>query len=84
MRRRFIWASARVPRSLLGGGFDEVILATGIRPHPNIPGIKHPKVMSYLSMSCGITKPVGEVAVIGAGGIGSMWAESGEEERSGC
>ncbi|HHC5061285.1 TPA: FAD-dependent oxidoreductase [Aeromonas veronii] len=62
--------------SLLGGGFDEVILATGIRPRtPNIPGIEHPKVMSYLDVLRD-HKPVGQkVAVIGAGGIGFDVAE---------
>jgi len=62
--------------SLLGGGFDEVILATGIRPRtPNIPGIEHAKVMSYLDVLRD-HKPVGEkVAVIGAGGIGFDVAE---------
>ena len=57
--------------SLLGGGFDEVILATGIRPRtPNIPGIEHPKVLNYLDVLRD-HKPVGQkVAVIGAGGIG--------------
>ncbi|MBE8733390.1 FAD-dependent oxidoreductase [Aeromonas veronii] len=62
--------------SLLGSGFDEVILATGIRPRtPNIPGIEHPKVMSYLDVLRD-HKPVGQkVAVIGAGGIGFDVAE---------
>ncbi|BBS86028.1 NADPH-dependent 2,4-dienoyl-CoA reductase [Aeromonas media] len=62
--------------SLLGGGFDEVILATGIRPRtPNIPGIDHPKVLSYLDVLRD-GKPVGDkVAVIGAGGIGFDVAE---------
>ncbi|MFQ2072433.1 FAD-dependent oxidoreductase [Aeromonas veronii] len=62
--------------SLLGGGFDEVILATGIRPRtPNIPGIEHPKVLNYLDVLRD-HKPVGQkVAVIGAGGIGFDVAE---------
>ncbi|WP_429166312.1 FAD-dependent oxidoreductase [Aeromonas rivipollensis] len=62
--------------SLLGGGFDEVILATGIRPRtPNIPGIEHPKVLNYLDVLRD-HKPVGDkVAVIGAGGIGFDVAE---------
>ena len=72
--------------SLLGGGFDEVILATGIRPRtPNIPGIEHAKVMSYLDVLRD-HKPVGEkVAVIGAGGIGFDVAEylvEGKGDRS--
>ncbi|SNR87825.1 NADPH-dependent 2,4-dienoyl-CoA reductase [Pseudomonas segetis] len=56
---------------LVAGGFDEVILATGIAPRtPDIPGIDHPKVISYLDAILQ-RKPVGQkVAVIGAGGIG--------------
>ena len=52
-------------------GFDEVILATGITPRtPDIPGIEHPKVVSYVQAITG-AKPVGKrVAVMGAGGIG--------------
>ncbi|WP_349919236.1 NADPH-dependent 2,4-dienoyl-CoA reductase [Aeromonas veronii] len=69
--------------SLLGGGFDEVILATGIRPRtPNIPGIEHPKVLSYLDVLRD-GKPVGQkVAVIGAGGIGFDVAEFLVEKRA--
>lgn len=72
--------------SLLGCGFDEVILATGIRPRtPNIPGIEHAKVMSYLDVLRD-HKPVGDkVAVIGAGGIGFDVAEylvEGKGDRS--
>ncbi len=56
---------------LVAGGYDEIVLATGIAPRlPAIPGIDHPKVLSYLDVLLG-RKPVGnKVAVIGAGGIG--------------
>jgi 2,4-dienoyl-CoA reductase (NADPH2) len=56
---------------LVGAGYDEVILATGIAPRtPDIPGIDHPMVLSYLDVIVQ-RKPVGHrVAVIGAGGIG--------------
>ncbi len=56
---------------LKAGGFDEVVLATGVAPRtPDIEGIDHPKVMSYLEVILG-RKTVGQrVAVIGAGGIG--------------
>lgn len=58
------------------GGYEEVILATGVKPRtPGIPGIEHPKVMSYLEV-LKEHKPVGErVAIIGAGGIGFDVAE---------
>lgn len=57
-------------------GFDEVVLATGIRPRQlDIPGIDHPKVLSYLDV-LRHEKPVGKaVAIIGAGGIGFDTAE---------
>lgn len=57
-------------------GFDEIILASGIVPRrPNIPGINHPKVLSYLDV-LRAGKPVGKrVAIIGAGGIGFDTAE---------
>jgi 2,4-dienoyl-CoA reductase (NADPH2) len=62
----------RVTRAeLLAEGFDEVIVATGVRMRmPAIPGIEHPKVLSYLSVLRD-KAPVGKrVAIIGAGGIG--------------
>ncbi|WP_237750861.1 FAD-dependent oxidoreductase, partial [Pseudomonas aeruginosa] len=54
---------------LVAGGYDEIVLATGIVPRtPAIPGIEHPKVISYLDAILE-RKPVGgKVAVIGAGG----------------
>jgi 2,4-dienoyl-CoA reductase (NADPH2) len=56
---------------LKAGGFDEVVLATGVTPRvPDIEGIDHPKVIGYLDALLE-RKPVGRrVAVIGAGGIG--------------
>ena len=49
---------------------DEIIVATGVTPRqPDIKGINHSKVLSYLDVFKG--EPVGnKVAVIGAGGIG--------------
>jgi 2,4-dienoyl-CoA reductase (NADPH2) len=66
---------ARVGANALAG-FDSVLLATGIVPRtPAIPGIDHPKVLSYLDVVLR-RQPVGErVAIIGAGGIGFDVAE---------
>ncbi len=52
-------------------GYEVVVLATGVAPRiPVIPGIDHPKVLTYSEAITG-AKPVGRtVAVIGAGGIG--------------
>lgn len=56
---------------LAAGGFDEVVLATGVVPRkPAIEGIDHPKVLGYLDVLRDEV-PLGQkVAVIGAGGIG--------------
>lgn len=56
--------------------FDEVIMATGIKPRKlDIPGIDHPNVLSYIEVLRD-HKPVGKrVALIGAGGIGFDVAE---------
>jgi 2,4-dienoyl-CoA reductase (NADPH2) len=56
---------------LVGAGYDEIILATGIAPRtPAIPGVEHPMVLNYIDVILN-RKPVGKsVAVIGAGGIG--------------
>lgn len=58
-------------QDLIDGGFDEVVIATGVTPRvPDIPGIDHPSVLSYVDV-VRRGKPVGRrVAVIGAGGIG--------------
>jgi len=64
--------NCRVTRAeLLAAGFDDVIVATGVRMRmPSIPGIEHPKVLSYLQVLRD-KAPVGKrVAIIGAGGIG--------------
>jgi 2,4-dienoyl-CoA reductase (NADPH2) len=62
----------RVTREqLLAQAFDEIIVATGIVPRkPSIPGIDHPKVLSYLDVLERRVKPGKRVAIIGAGGIG--------------
>lgn len=56
---------------LVGGGFDEVILATGVRPRiPDFPGIDHQKVVTYQKLLSDELVLGPTVAVIGAGGIG--------------
>ena len=52
-------------------GYDEIIIATGVQPRiPRIPGIDHPKVLSYPDVLRHGKKVGHRVAVIGAGGIG--------------
>jgi len=52
-------------------GYDEVVLATGIDPRrPDIDGIDHAKVASYIDVLSGRVKPGRRVAILGAGGIG--------------
>jgi 2,4-dienoyl-CoA reductase (NADPH2) len=61
---------------LLQSGYDEFIFATGVIPRiPEIPGIDHPKVLTYQDVLLH-KKEVGKtVAIIGAGGIGFDTAE---------
>ncbi|HJV24249.1 MAG TPA: NADPH-dependent 2,4-dienoyl-CoA reductase [Aromatoleum sp.] len=61
----------RVAARDLDGRFDTVLLATGIAPRrPEIPGIDHPKVVSYIDVLTGRESVGKKIAVIGAGGIG--------------
>jgi len=58
-----------------GGGaekkIDKWIIATGVDPRvPNIPGLDHPNVLSYIDVLRNKAKVGHKVAVIGAGGIG--------------
>jgi len=56
--------------------YDNVILATGIIPRkPEIKGIDHPKVVSYIDVLNDKVKIGSKVALIGAGGIGFDVAE---------
>lgn len=69
--------------SIVEGKFDEVVIATGIKPRElTIDGIEHDKVMTYLDVLRD-HKTVGKkVAVIGAGGIGFDVAEFLVESNS--
>jgi 2,4-dienoyl-CoA reductase (NADPH2) len=50
---------------------DAVIVATGVEPRkPDIDGINHRKVVSYIDVIAGKVVPGEHVAIIGAGGIG--------------
>ena len=61
---------------LADGPYDEIVLATGVVPRtPDIPGIDHPKVVSYADVLGGRVKAGRRVAIIGAGGIGFDVAE---------
>ncbi|PHM46971.1 NADPH-dependent 2,4-dienoyl-CoA reductase [Xenorhabdus miraniensis] len=56
--------------------FDEVVIATGITPRtPNIDGIDHEKVLTYLDVLKHKRQVGKHVAIIGAGGIGFDTAE---------
>jgi len=56
--------------------FDAVVLATGIVPRtPEIEGIDHESVVSYVDVISGKVKIGERVAIIGAGGIGFDVAE---------
>lgn len=53
-------------------GFDDIILSAGVKPKEinNIPGINHPKVVSYADLILGKVPKGENVAIIGAGGVG--------------
>jgi len=67
---------AATATELAGGEFDEIVLAVGVLPRvPEVPGLGHPKVLSYVEVLLH-KRPVGRtVAIIGAGGIGFDVAE---------
>ncbi|MGJ8689146.1 MAG: FAD-dependent oxidoreductase [Gammaproteobacteria bacterium] len=69
--------NTRVDTAMLNAEkFDAVAIATGIIPRtPNIPGIDHPSVVSYIDTLTGKVKIGPRVALIGAGGIGFDVAE---------
>ena len=61
---------------LIDQNYDEVVIATGITPRtPDIEGIDHAKVVSYIDVIEGKVKVGKKVAIIGAGGIGFDIAE---------
>ena len=57
-------------------GYDEVIICTGVTPRvPELAGIEHAKVVSYIDVLMGRVEVGKSVALIGAGGIGFDVAE---------
>ncbi|MEI6618928.1 MAG: NADPH-dependent 2,4-dienoyl-CoA reductase [Betaproteobacteria bacterium] len=63
-------------QDLVAQGFDQVVLASGVLPRtPDIEGIDHPSVRSYLDVLLGKCAVGQRVALIGAGGIGFDTAE---------
>ncbi|MEV0600106.1 NADPH-dependent 2,4-dienoyl-CoA reductase [Streptomyces sp. NPDC050315] len=68
--------TAVTAEDLGAGGYDEIVIAAGVTPRtPDIPGIDHPSVVSYLDVLTGRVEAGRTVAVIGAGGIGFDVAE---------
>lgn len=56
---------------LAASGFSAVVLATGVRARqPAIPGIGHPKVITYPQLLARERAAGASVAIVGAGGIG--------------
>jgi 2,4-dienoyl-CoA reductase (NADPH2) len=56
---------------LVEGGWDEVVLATGVTPRAvDIPGAERANVHSYADVITGRVQVGARVAIIGAGGIG--------------
>ncbi len=56
--------------------YEHIVLATGIKPRvPEIEGIRHPKVVSYIDVIKGNVTVGKSVAIMGAGGIGFDIAE---------
>ena len=57
-------------------GYDVVVIATGVTPRKlSLPGIDHPKVLSYIDVLLHKAEVGESVAIIGAGGIGFDVAE---------
>ena len=57
--------------TLIEGAFDDIVLAAGVRARvPGIPGIEHPRVITYPQLLSGQRVAGERVAIVGAGGIG--------------
>ncbi|HLJ64280.1 MAG TPA: FAD-dependent oxidoreductase, partial [Stellaceae bacterium] len=59
------------PADLVQGRFEGVVLASGVLPRwPDLPGIDHPKCVSYAELLACERPSAERIAIIGAGGIG--------------
>lgn len=78
--------NTKVSISLLGqGDFDEVVIATGVRPRNiHIDGIDHPMVLGYMDVLKHGKQVGNKVAIIGAGGIGFDVAEFLSQKTGGA
>src|SRR5690349_4750331 len=55
----------------IADGFDAFVIASGVAARvPDIPGIDHPRVITYPELLSGAKQAGESVAIIGAGGIG--------------
>ncbi len=62
--------------SLLARNFDEIVMATGVTPRiPELDGVDHPSVLSYVEVLRDKAEVGAKVAILGAGGIGFDVAE---------
>ncbi len=56
---------------LAADGFDAFVIASGVSARvPDIPGIDHPRVITYPELLSGVKQAGESVAIVGAGGIG--------------
>jgi len=56
---------------LVAEGFEAFVIASGVSARvPDIPGIDHPRVISYPELLSGARQAGESVAIVGAGGIG--------------
>ncbi|QBY03956.1 NADPH-dependent 2,4-dienoyl-CoA reductase [Thalassotalea sp. HSM 43] len=75
--------SAQTVESLTDQGYDDIVVATGIKPRmPPIEGIDNDIVLNYVDVLKNNAKVGQKVAIIGAGGIGFDVAEFLAEEES--
>jgi 2,4-dienoyl-CoA reductase (NADPH2) len=63
--------TAATTATFVEGAYDDIVLAAGVRARvPQIPGIEHPKVITYPELLSGQRVAGDRVAIVGAGGIG--------------